>query len=68
MAAERHAGCIHPLCGCAGTANCKMEPKRTVPLNLLARAREHVPYMGETWKALTAAMAGTDGVEEVGCG
>lgn len=37
------------------------EPSAVVPLNVLARAREHVPYMGETWKALTHAM--TRGVE-----
>lgn len=34
------------------------EDMRAVPLALLDRAREHVPFMGETWKALTAAMNG----------
>jgi hypothetical protein len=29
MTAERHPNCIHPLCGCAGTANCKADPMNT---------------------------------------
>lgn len=26
---DRHPNCIHPLCGCAGTANCKSDPMNT---------------------------------------
>jgi hypothetical protein len=33
-------------------------PTRIVPLDVLVRAREHVPYLGETWKALTQAIDG----------
>ena len=25
----RHPNCIHPLCGCAGTANCEADPMNT---------------------------------------
>jgi hypothetical protein len=26
---DKHPDCIHPLCGCAGTANCKSDPMNT---------------------------------------
>jgi hypothetical protein len=39
-------------------------PTRIVPLDVLVRAREHVPYLGETWKALTQAIDGVLGTPE----
>jgi hypothetical protein len=27
--ADKHPNCIHPLCGCDGTGNCRMDPMNT---------------------------------------
>lgn len=47
----------------AGGVEPSQAPIRVVPLELLQRAQQHVPYLGETWRDLKRIIDGVNPVE-----